>query len=333
MGSPPAPPLANGWLNSHDGKIKDDAKLFSRYMDDIIRSISKNNIETKLQEINSLHPSLAFTIETEKEGQLPFLDMKIIRSNCRLSSTWYCKPTDTGLIMNFHALAPLKYKRSVVTGFVHRIFRACSTWEHFHASLERAKRVLRNNQYPTNFYEPLIHSTIEKLHLPHRSNEAEIEEVEEVPKHLLFLQYRGKVTEDYVRALDKLNAPCKLILTLRKLKTVLPSLKVPVEKSLQSRVVYKLMCPRCQACYVGQTDRHVLKRFKEHCQPSQPFGKHIRLCGASPVFTDKKDVNILHTTTRSIPYLETLEALWIRETKPIINTKDEFRSRELTIKL
>ena len=48
MGSPPAPPLANGWLNSHDGKIKDDAKLFSRYMDDIIQSISKNNIETKL---------------------------------------------------------------------------------------------------------------------------------------------------------------------------------------------------------------------------------------------------------------------------------------------
>ena len=24
----------------------------------------------------------------------------------KLSSTWYCKPTDTGLIMNFYALAP-----------------------------------------------------------------------------------------------------------------------------------------------------------------------------------------------------------------------------------
>ena len=66
MGSPSAPPLANGWLNSHDAKIKDDAKLFSRYMDDIIRSISKSNIETKLREINSLHPSPAFTIETER---------------------------------------------------------------------------------------------------------------------------------------------------------------------------------------------------------------------------------------------------------------------------
>ena len=74
---------------------KDDAKLFSRYMDDIIRLISKSNIETKLQEINNLHTFLVFTIVTEKDGQLLFLDMKVTRSNCRLSSTWYCKSADT----------------------------------------------------------------------------------------------------------------------------------------------------------------------------------------------------------------------------------------------
>ena len=189
--------------------------------------------------------------------------------------------------------------------------------------------MLRNNQYPTNFYEPLIHSTIEKLLQPQRRNEAEKEEVEEVPKHLLFLQYRGKVTEEYVQALNKLNAPCKVILTLRKLKTVMPSLKVAVDKSFKSRVVYKLLCPRCQACYVGQEEeeeeeenQHLVKRFKQHCQPSQPFGKHIRLCGVSPVFDDKKDVSVLHITTRSIPFLEALEAFWIREICPTINTKD-----------
>ena len=172
-----------------------------------------------------------------------------------------------------------------------------------------------------------------KLYLPRTEIEAEEEVEEEKSKHFLFLQYRGKVTEDYVRALHKLNAPCKPILTLRKLKTVVPSLKVQVDKRLQSRIVYKLLCPRCQACYVGQTDRHLLKRFKEHCQPSQPFGKHIRLCGASPIFEDKTDVSVVHVTNRSIPYLEALEALYIREIRPVINTKDEFRKRELTIKL
>ena len=141
------------------------------------------------------------------------------------------------------------------------------------------------------------------------------------------------VTEEYVQALNKLNAPCKVILTLRKLKTVMPSLNVAVDKSFKSRVVYKLLCPRCQACYVGQTDQHLVKRFKQHCQPSQPFGKHIRQCRVSPVFDDKKDVSVLHVTTRSIPFLEALEAFWIREICPSINTKDEYRRREFTIKL
>ena len=44
----------------------------------------------------------------------------------KLSSAWYFKPTDTGLIMNYHALAPKRYKRSVISGFVYRIYRACS---------------------------------------------------------------------------------------------------------------------------------------------------------------------------------------------------------------
>ena len=89
----------------------------------------------------------------------------------------------------------------------------------------------------------------------------------------------GKITEEYVRALHKLNGPCKSILTLRKLKTILLTLKVQVDKECRSRIVYKVSCPRCQAFYVGQTDRHYLVRFREHCKPFQLFGKYIRLRG------------------------------------------------------
>ena len=39
MGSPPAPYLANGWLNQYDGTIKGDAQLYARYMDDVVRFI------------------------------------------------------------------------------------------------------------------------------------------------------------------------------------------------------------------------------------------------------------------------------------------------------
>ena len=111
MGSPSAPHFANGWLIQFDPIIMGEGcKLFSRYMDDIIMIIKRGRVEGKLSQINSLHPNLKFTCEREVDGKLPFLDMMIINTNGRLSSTWYNKPTDTGLIMNFHALAPKKYK-------------------------------------------------------------------------------------------------------------------------------------------------------------------------------------------------------------------------------
>ena len=98
-----------------------DHPVFDRYMDDIIREINRTKIQEKLSEINQLHLKLKFMIEMEENGKLPFLDIEIKREDRILSSTWYVKPTDTGLIMNFHALAPKRYKRSVVQSFVHRI--------------------------------------------------------------------------------------------------------------------------------------------------------------------------------------------------------------------
>jgi len=53
---------------------------------------------------------------------------------------WCTKATETGLIMNYHALAPVKYKRSVVSGLIHRIIDAFSTWEHFYESLMKVKQ-------------------------------------------------------------------------------------------------------------------------------------------------------------------------------------------------
>ena len=77
MGSPPAPQLANDWMSKLDERIKGNSTLYSRYMDDILRDIKKNQIDSKLDEINNLHPSLKFTVEPEKNSSIPFLDIEI----------------------------------------------------------------------------------------------------------------------------------------------------------------------------------------------------------------------------------------------------------------
>jgi len=157
MGSPPAPHLANGWLSQFDATIKGDSKMFTRYMDDILQDIKSSEINNKLAEINALHENLTFTIERQTNGKIPFLDMQITcDQHGKLTSSWYNKPTDTGLILNYHALAPRRYKRSVVSGFVHRIARACSTWENFHESMVKAKKVMELNQYPPRSTTPSL---------------------------------------------------------------------------------------------------------------------------------------------------------------------------------
>ena len=352
IGSPPAPHLANGWMSQFDNVIKGDSPMYHRYMDDILCVIHERDIAEKIDHINDLHPSLKFTIERENEvdHSIPFLDMKILNNNGSLSSTWYTKPTDTGLIMNFHSLAPKKYKRSVVSGFVHRIYRACSSWSLFHNSLVKAKNILEQNQYPPTFYEPIVNATLDRIINPISDANSDMESetsvstdtcsedseesdicthnILEKDKFMLFVQYRGKCTEDYAQSLHKINAPCRIVMTLRKLKTVLPSLKNPVEKMMKSNVVYNITCPRCQSCYVGQTRRQLQRRFSEHLSRG-PVKTHMEGCN---VTIDHRNIDIIGSTTRGEKSLLTLEALYQRTLNPSINTKDEYKSRTLTIK-
>ena len=68
------------------------------YIDDIFRNIVENKLMNKLEEVNSYHESLIFTHEREKERKLPILDMDVRH-----------------------------HENGTLSGFVHRIFRACST--------------------------------------------------------------------------------------------------------------------------------------------------------------------------------------------------------------
>ena len=55
-------------------------------------------------------------------------------------------------------------------------------------------------------------------------------------------------------------------------------------------------------------------------------------CDARNALSEEHNLDILCSTLRGEVHLLTLEALWIRDIKPSLNVKDEYRSRELTIK-
>ena len=115
---------------------------------------------------------------------------------------------------------------------------------------------------------------------------------------------------------------------MRKMKTVLPSLKPQVPRMLQSNVVYQITCSRCMSSYVGQTTRHLMRRFKEHTGNMGPVKSHLEYCGVTP---NENIISVIGKIS-NLSKLLTLEALFIKEINPSLNTKDEYRSRTLTLK-
>ena len=144
----------------------------------------------------------------------------------------------------------------------------------------------------------------------------------------LILQYRGTISDKFSYRLRRiLRVP--IVFTTRKLRAAMPSLKSPVPKELNSHVVYQLFCPSCDASYVGQTIRHLSTRLNEHRRPTSPVGEHLQYChGASEIM----NYRILSKCTNSSKLL-TMEALHIAQKKPGLNTREEYRHRELTIRL
>ena len=132
-------------------------------MNVIVRTMKVDLNENKLIEINLLYSKLKFTLEVEQNERLSFLDMCIEHNNNSLSSTWYCKPTDTGLLLNFHALTPKRFKRSVVQGFVFRIWRACSSEKSLHESLTKAKEISNETNSPMVFITSLSLQQLKRL--------------------------------------------------------------------------------------------------------------------------------------------------------------------------
>ena len=311
-------------------KIKGDSKIYARYIDDILLIIKKLELENKTREINKLHNNLFFTTEEEVNGEISFLDMKLThKSDGNIETEWFRKETDTGLTLNYHALAPTKYKRSLVINLIHRIYNATSTWKKFDKGICEAREILDYNQYPSNWYENIINQTLEKLLHPKPKENKDIYE-----KKMVFINYRGRITDHFVRKLIQTTAPIKPILTIRKLKSALPSLKPKIDKEISSNLVYEYSCTNCDSTYTGMTCRHLKKRISEHNSEGEPKTQiklHLENCIGSTANTG--NFKILKRTQKDIFHLACYEALFIRERSPDLNKKDEFRSRTLRIKI
>ena len=89
-----------------------------------------------LEHLNSLHPSIEFTMEMEEGGSLPFLDTLIKRNkDGTVDTSVYRKPTHTDHYLQYSSHHPSHVKLGMVSGLFHRARGR---------AIERTKRRKRN---------------------------------------------------------------------------------------------------------------------------------------------------------------------------------------------
>ena len=258
-------------------------KLFLRYVDDI-NSTVRGEPSCLLDAANSLHPNLQFTLEKiNSEGNLPFLDLNINVSQCRgVTCSWYQKSTDTGTILNYRSCAPTQYKRSLIQGTKHRVFRSTFGWEQFGKAMETNRAQWLTNQYPDNWSakvasDALCKTIVGKGKPMDTERCLSTESTKDVKPPIMMVQYRGDQCQYFANRLQKLTK-VQAVFTTRQLESCLPSLISAFSNDLKSRVVYKLSCSGSTSAYVGQTVRHFTTRIEEHKKADSPVGLHLQQC-------------------------------------------------------
>ena len=173
MGSPAGGTFANifmcfneeMWLDRCPSEFK--PIMYKRYADDtflVFRSIDQ--VELFRSYLNSQHPNIQFTQETEINHTLNFLDMTVSHSNGNLSTATYRKPTHTGQGTHYTSFIPHSYKTNSIHTLLHRAYTTCSSWLSFHRERQYLITFFQQNGYPTNLIHRHINHFISKLQQP-----------------------------------------------------------------------------------------------------------------------------------------------------------------------
>ena len=125
MGSPVSAVIANLVMEDIEHRALTTAPVspsfWKRFVDDVISAVSQDEIVVLLQHLNSIEPSIQFTVERETDGKLPFLDTCVQRTtDGKLETVVYRKPTHTDKYLSFNSHHPRSHKKSVVTTLFQR---------------------------------------------------------------------------------------------------------------------------------------------------------------------------------------------------------------------
>ncbi|KAL5251127.1 hypothetical protein ACHWQZ_G016744 [Mnemiopsis leidyi] len=211
MGNPLGPILANIFMAHLEesmifcGPNIVQPTFYRRYVDDTFCLFTtKEEAERFLVFINNLHPNIQFEMETESDGKLEFLDTVVERrpdSTSHRTST-KVKQTDKGIYYHYSSFIPDSYKLNKIFTLVYRAYRIASDMSVFHVDVEKLKKRLRLNGFPTHLIDQVTSKVLMRYHAQ-QDNQQDTQQPDRERVYIA-LPYLGPVSIILKRQLTKL---------------------------------------------------------------------------------------------------------------------------------
>ena len=124
--------------------------------------ISRNEALSFFQRLNDLHTSLTFTMDEEKDNQLPFLDLLVKRRSFAFVTSIYRKSKFTGFFLSWDAFAPKSRKVNLIKCLTFRALKICSV-NRIKSEFEQIKKLFLGNGYPKVDIVDSMNKTVDKF--------------------------------------------------------------------------------------------------------------------------------------------------------------------------
>lgn len=267
---------------------------WKRYLDDayITWDNTHGDINAFASKLNDLHPKINFTIDTSSE-EIPFLDIKLIRSGNKIITDIFHKGTDTFNYLPFKSCHPRHIKRNIPFTLARRIRMLCEQKDTRTTRYEELKQRLTIKGFPSFIIEAGIKKaedmTDEELN---SSKDSDDDRIVAISTH----NPNNPNMESLVqKSLNILQSSPKMETTLKKKRVVFAKRQPPNLKGLL-----------CRAAFSSNQASHSVSKCGKNCETC----KNIKEDSSMLITATKKIFHVkynMNCNTRNVLYILTCE--------------------------
>ncbi|XP_055701741.1 uncharacterized protein LOC129801012 [Phlebotomus papatasi] len=266
MGSPIGPIAADIAMQRTLNSVLEDSPLrigfVRKYVDDLLVSVHRDDVEALVPLFNSFHPKIQFTLEREQDGVLPYLDLSIYRDETNvLSTVWYCKPSASQRMLNYNSAHP---RSTIINVGKNLINRARSVTTKLGVNMDDTlRRILKKNDFPERVIRRMLRDGVPG------SRGSSMEQTPQSERFFTLTYVKG-ISEKMRSRIVRSTGARIAFQPAKKLREFFTKVKDPIPKLQKSDVIYSVPCGGCGLNYIGTTGQQLQKRLQQHKRDIKP---------------------------------------------------------------